>query len=97
MTEPTDTPTRVLLLEEAAALTAGDRNKAYGPPVENMQHIADIFNAITGHQLTARDVPLFHVATKLARLYHNPTHRDSHVDCAAYAAIAYECALAGKG
>jgi hypothetical protein len=93
----TDTPTRVLLLQEAATLTAGDRNKEYGPPVENMQHIADIFNAITGHQLTARDVPLFHVATKLARLYHNPTHRDSHVDCAAYAAIAYECALAGKG
>lgn len=59
-----------------------------------MQHIADIFNAISGKQLTARDVPLFHVATKLARLYHNPTHRDSHVDGMAYLGIAFECAIA---
>lgn len=88
------TPFRVLLLDEAAKLTAGDRNKAYGEPVGNMQHIAAIFNAISGHQMTGRDVALFHVATKLARLYGNPTHRDSHVDGMAYLGIAYECALA---
>lgn len=90
------TPFRVLLLEEAATLTAGDRNKAYGPPVENMQHIADVYNAITGQEITARDVALLHVATKLARLSFNPNHRDSHVDGMAYLGIAYECALAGK-
>ena len=89
-----EAPLRIALLIEAAHLTGGDRNKAYGDPVPNMQHIADIFNAISGKQLTARDVPLFHVATKLARLYHNPTHRDSHVDGMAYLGIAFECAIA---
>jgi hypothetical protein len=89
-------PFRVLLLEEAASLTAGDRNRAYGEPVGNMQHIADIYNAITGQKISARDVALFHQATKLARLAKNPAHRDSYVDGMAYGGIAYECALAGK-
>ena len=87
-------PLRLALLEEAAILTGGDRNKAYGDPVPNMQHIADIFNAISGHKVTARDAALFHVATKLARLYGNATHRDSHVDGMAYLGIAFECATA---
>lgn len=85
-------PLRVAILEEASALTAGDRNRAYGDPVENHAHIAAIFNAITGRDLSAREVALFHVATKLARLAKNPTHRDSHVDLTAYAGIALECA-----
>lgn len=87
-------PIRVAALEEAAHLTAGDRNKAYGPPVENMQHIADIFNAITGRDLTATEVVVLHMATKLARMRTSPTHRDSHVDLMAYAGIRLECALA---
>jgi hypothetical protein len=87
-------PFRVACLEEAARLTAGDRNRTYGPPVENMQHIADIFNAITGRDLTARDVALVHQATKLARRQNSPLHRDSYVDGMAYAGIEYECALA---
>lgn len=85
-------PLRLALLAEAAVLTGGDRNRAYGEPVANMQHIADIFGAISGHKITARDVALFHVATKLARLYGNATHRDSHVDGMAYLGIAFECA-----
>jgi hypothetical protein len=89
-------PLRLALLEEAATLTSGDRNKAYGAPVPNMHHIADIFNAISGHKVTARDVALFHVATKLARLYGNATHRDSHVDGMAYLGIAFECAMAAE-
>lgn len=91
-----ETPLRVLLLGEAANLTAGDRNREYGEPVGNMQHIAAIFNAMTGQEIAARDVALFHVATKLARLYGNPTHRDSHVDAMAYLGIAYECGEAGE-
>lgn len=87
-------PARVVLLDEAIRLTSGDRNRAYGEPVANQAHIAAIFNAITGHDVSARDVALFHVATKLARLAMNPLHRDSYVDLTAYAAIGYECALA---
>lgn len=88
------TPARVLALEEAISLTSGDRRAAYGEPVENHQHIADIFNAITGRDLSAREIALVHQATKLARRAKNPLHRDSYVDGMAYAGIEYECALA---
>lgn len=87
-------PTRVLLLDEAAALTGGDRHEAYGDPVDTHARAAAIFNGITGHQMTAREAALFLHAVKLARLGQNPRHRDSHVDGMAYLGIAYECALA---
>jgi len=86
------TPLRALLLQEAEGLTCGDRNRDYGEPVANMQHIADIFNAITGRDITAREVALFHQSTKLARRAKNPTHRDSYVDGMAYTGIEFECA-----
>lgn len=85
-------PLRVAMLEQAATLTGGDRNRAYGDPVENHLHIAQIFKAITGVDLTPRDVALFHVATKLARLSKNEMHQDSYVDAMAYLGIAFECA-----
>lgn len=86
-------PLRVACLDTAISLTAGDRNRAYGEPVENHRQIADIFRAITGHDLTARDVALFHVATKLARLSKNAAHQDSYIDAMAYLGIAFECAV----
>jgi len=89
-------PLRVSCLHEAATLTAGDRNKTYGDPVQNMQHIADIFNAWTGRDLTAREVAQVHIATKLARSQTSADHRDSYVDAMAYRGIEYECAIAGQ-
>ncbi len=89
-------PLRISCLEEAARLTAGDRNKTYGPPVENMQHIANIFNAWTGRDLTAREIAQVHMATKMARSQTSPDHRDSYVDAMAYRGIEYECAVADK-
>lgn len=89
-------PARQGLLEEAIRLTIGDRNRTYGPPVENMQHIADIFNAITGRDLSAREIVLVHEATKLARRQTSPLHRDSYVDGMAYTGIEFECAHAAS-
>jgi len=89
-------PLRVSCLEEAANLTAGDRNKTYGDPVQNMQHIADIFNAWTGRDLTAREVAQMHTATKMARSQSTATHRDSYVDSMAYRGIEMECAIAAQ-
>lgn len=80
-------------LLEAIELTTGDRLAAYGDPVDAHQHIADIFNAITGRDITAREVALLHQCTKIRRRWQNPLHRDSYVDGAAYTAIEYECAL----
>jgi hypothetical protein len=81
-------------LDRAKELTEGSRNADYGCPVENHQHIANVFNAITGHNISARDVAIMHQATKLARRYKNPTHYDSYVDGMAYVGIELECALA---
>ena len=51
-------PVRCQLLDEASSLTATTRNKDYGDAVGNPEHIARIYNAITGQQLTARDITL---------------------------------------
>ncbi len=82
---------RSVLLAEASSLTSGERNKDYGDPVENMTHIASIFNAMTGHEIKPSEVPMFHIATKLARKKASPLKRDHYVDIMAYIGIAYEC------
>ena len=82
------------LLREAVSLTDGDRRKDYGDPVENHQHIADIFNAITGRDLSAREIVLVHEATKLARRQRSPKKKDHYVDNMAYVGIEYECVMA---
>jgi hypothetical protein len=84
-------PLRCQLLNEAVSLTATDRNKDYGDAVENHEHIARIYNAITGQRLTARDITLVHQATKLARRQTSPLKKDHYVDNMAYVGIEYEC------
>ena len=91
-----NSPVRAQLLDEAKALTTGDRQDSYGEPVENMERIARLFNEMTGHNITGSDVAMLHVATKLARLRTSPDHRDSVVDLAAYAGIYRECVEAGE-
>ena len=85
---------RMQLLKEAIELTGGDRAKDYGDAVANHKHIAKIFNAITGHDLSARDIALLHTCTKLSRGQVSPTKRDHYVDRMAYAGIEYECVMA---
>ena len=82
------------LLEEAIRLTHGDRNKDYGPPVDNMNHIATIYNAITGQSVTGKNIAQFMIATKLARRSTSPLKADHYVDDMAYTGIEYECAMA---
>jgi hypothetical protein len=85
---------RLALLQEAIDLTGGDRAVDYGNAVANHRHIAKIFNAITGHDLSARDMALIHTCTKLSRGQTSPKKRDHYVDRMAYAGIEYECVMA---
>jgi hypothetical protein len=87
-------PQRLVLLEEAMRLTGVERRAVYGDPVLNHAQIAAIFNAWTGRDLTAAEIVMVHMATKMARMATTPDHRDSHVDLMAYAGIRYECVLA---
>ena len=81
------------LLREAVSLTGGDRLKDYGSPVDNHQHIARIFTAITGKHVTGRDIAIMHQATKLARRQTTPLEKDHYIDNMAYVGIEYECAV----
>ena len=81
------------LLREAESLTGGDRLKDYGSPVDNHQHIARIFTAITGKHVTGRDITIMHQATKLARRQTSPTVKDHYIDNMAYVGIEYECVM----
>ena len=81
------------LVRVAVSLTGGDRLKDYGSPVDNHQHIARIYTAITGKHVTGRDIAIMHQATKLARRQTTPLEKDHYIDNMAYVGIEYECAV----
>lgn len=88
-------PTRVQTLETAIKLTAGDRNKAYGPPHRNLSDCALLWDAYlairNGAQLDAEAVAWMNVLQKIARSAQPGYHPDNYTDAAAYSAIAGEC------
>jgi len=76
---------------EAARLVFGDRGAIYDHPAIDYSRTAEIFAAITGHELTVREAVLFMVAVKLSRIgaalehdFGAATVRDSIVDAAGY-------------
>ena len=92
---------RQQVLDAAAAAVLQDRNASYGPPENNFQDIAAVWNWYLGNRATsehvkngivaALDVANMMILMKMARLKYNPNHRDSKVDVAGYAACAAEC------
>lgn len=91
---------RQRLLEEAASIVVNARNKAYGEPEDNFRNIAVYWSqhlsASTGMEITvtALDVAHMNILQKMARLSTNPTHYDSTLDVAGYAACAADCIAA---
>ena len=102
--EPPKKPRRVVLLNEGAHLTAGDRNADYGEPYENLTGVAALMTAyIVGKyrgttldentfSLTAEDIAWLNVMQKAARTFGGRVKSDNYIDAATYAAIAGECA-----
>lgn len=92
-------PARTALLQEAIKITAQDRNAAYGKPEDNFANIAAYWNTYLttlpkqGNilPLTPQDVAHLMILMKMARLNTNPSHRDSLVDIAGYAACGEDC------
>lgn len=100
MAEPHESlPRRVRILREAARLTDRDRQETYGPPHENLQDIARLWNAyldiLTERRaerwLLPSDVAILNLLQKIARTIRG-YHEDNYIDAAAYAAIAGELA-----
>lgn len=79
------------VLHKAAELVTRERAAAYGLVQDNHERIAALWEPVIGRRLTAREVVLCMVQLKVARLLHTPSHADSVVDIAGYAACYAEC------
>lgn len=75
------------ILEEAAAIIYGDREKTYGAPEKNLALIAKLWAGYKGVGFTVEDICLMMILVKVARLANDPKHHDSQVDLCGYAAL----------
>lgn len=73
------------ILEEANGLVHGDRQAAYGHPLDDFSRTAKLWSAILGHEVTPEQVGLCMCAVKISRQVNKPK-RDNLVDLAGYAA-----------
>ena len=78
-----------MLLQHAAGVVE-DRRDRYGEPGPLFQHIAARWSLVLGCEVTAAQVALCLIDLKLARLVRDPSHLDSIVDVAGYAACLRE-------
>ena len=82
-------PAEKTAYEQAAIITSDERNKNYGPPIENHTRIAQIWSGILNRSVTATEVILCMIGVKLAREAH--CHKqDNFTDIIGYAKICDE-------
>jgi hypothetical protein len=74
------------MLAHAAGVIA-ERDAAYGDAAASMATIAERWSLTLGRPVTPAQVALCMLDLKLARLAHDPTHRDSIADVIGYAAL----------
>ena len=77
------------MLRHAATVVA-DRSRAYGDARQSMEAIAQRWSLTLGHPVSAAQVALCMIDLKVARLRHDPSHEDSLLDVAGYAAVLHE-------
>jgi len=97
---------RQALLEEATKVITKDRNNSYGEPDQDFKRTAKLWNiyladkeykdAATQQDLEGYDVAIMMMLLKISRLSWNPTHKDSWLDLAGYAACGYETMKIGE-
>ena len=86
----TDDTIRGRTLAAAGRAVLTDRNNEYGGPEQSFGTIAALWSVILGRPVTPAEVALCMAAVKIARLTANPTHADSWIDLAGYAACGAE-------
>lgn len=80
---------------EGVQAVIGPRDAAYGHPGDNLGRIAGLWSAYLGQGVTAHDVALMLVLTKVSRL-RNSSHRDGYVDIVGYAVCAEAVSCEGS-
>ena len=78
-----------MLLQHAAGVIE-HRERIYGPPSESFDAVAARWSLVLGIGVTPAQVALCLIDLKLARLTRDPSHLDSIVDVAGYAACLRE-------
>jgi Domain of unknown function (DUF6378) len=86
---------REAVLHAALKACMGARQDVYGRPEDNFSRIAKLASIAMQREFTTVDVVLFMLCVKLARISNMPTHDDSWIDMAGYAACGSEIADAG--
>lgn len=81
------------VLEDAAELITGDRNKTHGNYSFESERIADIWSGICSETIDPANVPLMMIGLKVARASAGLINRDDFVDIAGYAALAWQLHL----
>jgi hypothetical protein len=76
------------ILQQAHKIVNQDRQNTYGHPKDDYTKVTNIYQTLTGHQLTLTDALLFMVSVKLARLKTNldqgQLHHDTLLDTIGY-------------
>ncbi len=78
----------MLLLHAAGVIE--HRERSYGPPSESFDAIAARWSLVLGIEVSPAQVALCLIDLKLVRLSRDPSHLDSIVDVAGYAACLRE-------
>ena len=78
-----------MLLQHATGVIE-HRERTYGPPEALFTHIATRWSLVLGVDVSPAQVALCLIDLKLARLTRDPSHLDSIVDVAGYAACLRE-------
>lgn len=92
------------ILDKAKHCVSVERNATYGEPKENHEAIATLWNAYLAVKKDRQSPQLIHVEDvsvllilmKVARLGYNPSHLDSWIDVAGYAACGGEISSVGE-
>lgn len=83
---------RAEMLGRAKQAVCNDRNATHGEPERSFADIAELWSIYLGRNIGMHDVAAMMVLLKIARVSANPTHMDSWVDIAGYAACGAEVA-----
>lgn len=93
------------ILDGARDAVLKQRNNSYGPPTQDFDRTARILNSMgfsivdeAGNvaPISSHHVAVIQIAVKLSRITWAPTHKDSWLDVAGYAACGFECAMASS-
>lgn len=80
------------ILLEASQIINGVREGQYGKAENSFAIIAEFWSTYLDYTITSVQVAMMMSLLKIARTKNMPTHKDSFVDLAGYAALGYRCA-----